>query len=122
MRQPFFGRRGGNSTPEDRLLWGSRPMKQILVVFVLLLGAYAQTAPLVFGVHTNRLGSWPIQVPFDVWRSLNATSKSGSVKWSGIQTDANTYDFGTLDQAMQQAASANVAVIYTPYSTPSFIS
>jgi hypothetical protein len=96
-------------------------MKQILVVFVLLLGANAQTAPLVFGVHTNRLGSWPIQVPFDVWRSLNATSKSGSVKWAGIQTGANTYDFGTLDQAMEQAASANVAVIYTPYATPAFI-
>lgn len=81
----------------------------------------AQTVPPKIGFHTNHMPSWPIQVPFDCWRSLNSTLAGSGSKWMSIQTSATTYNFDLVDAAMRDmAAAGKTCTIFTPNGTPSF--
>jgi hypothetical protein len=97
-------------------------MKRCLI-FLLLIGSTAgQTTPTQLGIHTDHMNSWPIEVPFDVWRSISSTSSTGSSQWRGIQTAPAIYNFGLIDQAMTAiATTGNVKAMYTPNGTPDFI-
>jgi len=95
------------------------------MVASLVLGAVAgfgQTVPVDFlGVHTNHLSSWPTEVPFHLFRTLSSTGSGGGSQWWEMQPDANTFNFGLMDDAMQATAAQGVAVTYTPVGVPSFV-
>ncbi|HEX8818277.1 MAG TPA: hypothetical protein VF753_22495 [Terriglobales bacterium] len=97
----------------------------VVLFSVLILSSVAQTKPPLMGLHTNHLTSWPVQVPFDAWRSMDATGYVGgetrSMNWSEIQTGRETFHFDLVDAFMEAAAAAKVKVMFTPYGTPSFI-
>jgi hypothetical protein len=96
-----------------------------VVVLALVCTSLAQTKPPLLGLHTNHLTSWPVQVPFETWRSMNATGyadgETRSMNWGSIQTGHNTFHFALVDAFMQAAAAAKVTVMFTPYATPTFI-
>ncbi len=77
-----------------------------------------QTKPLLLGIHVNHESSWPLQVSADLWRTLNSGI---GAKWMDIQQGPNTYDFSKIDKEMQDAAQANLKVMYTPFGVPAFI-
>jgi hypothetical protein len=80
----------------------------------------AGSTAFLFGLHTNHMTSWPVQAPFDTWRSLNSTGNEGGSTWGRIQLSDGGYDFGLIDEAMMDAADAGVAAMFTPYGTPEF--
>ena len=90
----------------------------IVTILAATGSAAGQTKPLLLGLHVNHDSSWPVQVDFDLWRTLD--SPSGTM-WKDIQTGPDSFDFSRFDQELQDAALANVEVMYTPIGVPGFI-
>lgn len=100
-------------------------MRSLVFISLLFLGTipgFAQEVPPGFlGVHTNHMPSWPIQVPAGLYRTLSSTEAKGGNQWWQIQTDATTFNFGLIDDAMQATAAQGIEVTYTPVGVPSFV-
>jgi hypothetical protein len=98
----------------------SFPLSWVWIVIILAAtgSATGQTKPLLLGLLVNHDSSWPVQVRFDLWRTLD--SPYGTM-WKDIQTGPGSFDFSRFDQELQDAALANVEVMYTPIGVPAFI-
>jgi hypothetical protein len=94
----------------------------MILTTMLSMAVWGQTQPPLWGMHTNHMPSFPIQIPYDCWRNLSATGSGDASNWATIQTGPSSYNFELIDQAMTDLAAANkTCIVFTPEWTPSFI-
>ena len=83
----------------------------------VLTSGVQRITPQFFGMHINRRGVYPMPtIPFGGYRTID----SYYTLWNGIEKSPGVYDFTTLDSRLADAQAANVDVLYTIYSTPTF--
>jgi polysaccharide biosynthesis protein PslG len=79
------------------------------------------TSSSFFGMSVNRATDpWPstVGVGFASWRTLG----SAGVLWGEMNTAPGVYDFSKFDQFMASAQAGGQDVLFTAYTTPSWIS